>query len=125
MSSNPSSASVASPSLLHRRRSSARTVTAQDDSTSTPLGPQRINSFALRDVDESLDRLAEISGAGADSPVPSPEKDKRGSLLDSVNSRGAKLKDSKTGGAADKGPTMTLREQEKVRPYTSYLYGRS
>lgn len=81
------------------------------------MGPQRINSFALRDVDESLDRLAEISGGGSESPMPSPGKDQRTALLDSANSRSSK-KDSKTG-TMDKGPTMTLREQEKVR--LSYL----
>lgn len=79
------------------------------------MGPQRINSFALRDVDESLDRLAEISGGGSESPMPSPGKDQRTVLLESANSRTSKTKDSKTGSAMDKGPTMTLREQEKVR----------
>ncbi|KAG9090077.1 hypothetical protein FRC06_001235 [Ceratobasidium sp. 370] len=115
ISSNPSSAPVATPSPVPRRRSSARTVTGLDDSAGTSsMGPQRINSFALRDVDESLDRLAEVSGNGEESPAPSPGKEKRTSLLDSTNSRGGKAKDSKSGGTQDKGPTMTLREQEKL-----------
>ncbi|KAG9104910.1 hypothetical protein FRC07_009682, partial [Ceratobasidium sp. 392] len=115
VASNPSSAPVATPSPVPRRRSSARTITGLDDSAGTPsMGPQRINSFALRDVDESLDRLAEVSGNGEESPVPSPGKDKRSSLMDSTNSRGGKGKDSKSGGTLDKGPTMTLREQEKL-----------
>ncbi|CCO35736.1 hypothetical protein BN14_09856 [Rhizoctonia solani AG-1 IB] len=115
VSSNPSSAPIATPSPVIRRRSSLRTVTGQDDNpgVSTPKGPPRINSFALRDVDDSLDRLAEMSGHGPDSPVASPDKEKRSLLLDSTNSRSTKLKDSKTG-ATDKGPTMTLREQEKL-----------
>ncbi|KAB5588769.1 Microtubule organizer protein 1 [Ceratobasidium theobromae] len=112
-SPGPMSRKPNNPTSTPRRRSSTRTITGPDDSLGTPVGPQRINSFALRDVDESLDRLAEISGGGGDSPVPSPEKDKRSLLLDSVD-KGTKLKDSKTG-ATDKGPTMTLREQEKVR----------
>ncbi|KAF8595799.1 hypothetical protein BDV93DRAFT_480724 [Ceratobasidium sp. AG-I] len=113
-SSNPSSAPVATPSPVPRRRSSARTVTGLDDSAGTPMGPQRINSFALRDVDESLDRLAEISGGGSESPMPSPGKDQRTALLESANSRTSKTKESKSGGTMDKGPTMTLREQEKL-----------
>ncbi|KAG8767238.1 hypothetical protein FRC12_006379 [Ceratobasidium sp. 428] len=116
VSTNPSSAPIATASPVPRRRSSARTITGLDDSAGTPSipGPQRINSFALRDVDESLDRLAEVSGHGEESPIPSPGKDKRSSLLDSTTSRGGKGKDSKSGGAHDKGPTMTLREQEKL-----------
>ncbi|KAJ1309342.1 hypothetical protein OPQ81_006121 [Rhizoctonia solani] len=114
-SSNPSSAPIATPPPGPRRRSSVRTVTGNDDNAaaSTPKGPPRINSFVLRDVDESLDRLAEMSGNGPDSPIPSPDKDKRSLLLDSTTSRGTKLKDTKTG-TIDKGPTMTLREQEKL-----------
>ncbi|ELU43016.1 microtubule associated domain-containing protein [Rhizoctonia solani AG-1 IA] len=114
VSSNPSSAPIATPSPVPRRRSSIRTVTAQDENpgVSTPKGPPRINSFVLRDVDDSLDRLAEISGNGPDSPAPSPDKEKRTLLLDSTPGR-TKLKDAKTA-ATDKGPTMTLREQEKL-----------
>ncbi|CAE6345699.1 unnamed protein product [Rhizoctonia solani] len=115
VSSNPSSAPIATPPLpAPRRRSSVRTVTGNDESgLGTPKGPPRINSFALRDVDESLDKLAEMSGNGPESPIPSPDKEKRSLLLESTNSRNSKLKDSK-GGATDKGPTMTLREQEKL-----------
>ncbi|QRW15481.1 microtubule organizer protein 1 [Ceratobasidium sp. AG-Ba] len=109
-----SSAPVATPSPVPRRRSSAKTVAGMDDSAGTPsMGPQRINSFALRDVDESLaDRLAEDSGNGAESPVPSPGKENRTSLLEPATPR-AKGKEPK-GGGTDKGPTMTLREQEKL-----------
>ncbi|KAH7317493.1 hypothetical protein B0J17DRAFT_724337 [Rhizoctonia solani] len=115
VSSNPSSAPITTPSSTLRRQSSVRTVTGNDDNAavSTPVGPQRINSFALRDVDDSLDRLAEMSGNGPDSPIPSPDKEKRSILMDSTTSRSSKLKDPKTG-TLDKGPTMTLREQEKL-----------
>ncbi|CCO32471.1 hypothetical protein BN14_06531 [Rhizoctonia solani AG-1 IB] len=71
----------------------------------TPKGPPRINIFALCDIDDSLDQL--------DSLIAIPDKEKRSLLLDSTNCQSTTLEDSKTG-ATDKGPTMTLREQEKL-----------
>ncbi|CCO36177.1 hypothetical protein BN14_10305 [Rhizoctonia solani AG-1 IB] len=100
-------ASPRPPLAYLKPRRSLQTVTGQDDSPEvcTPKGPSRINIFALCDIDDSLDQL--------DSPIAIPDKEKRSLLLDSTNCQSTTLEDSKTN-ATDKGPTMMLREQEKL-----------